>query len=190
MLKKLTVYEIRAVIRANFQSMCSDSLGSIQAALKRLLASEMVTFSEYVEKSVNKKRFAITGKGRQELMAWLQVPADISGSKNMELGKFLFMGFLSAEERSSLIDEIITGLEKNLDELLMIKSATTDESKTQVIEHWKTDTGYYGFVSERSREIVNYQMLTLQYGIDTTKFNIDWFKKLKTEGSGNGLCPL
>lgn len=181
MLKKLTVYEIRAIIKANFQSMCSDSLGSIQAALKRLLAAEMVTFSEYVEKSVNKKRFSITDKGRKELMAWIQIPADISNSKNMELGKFLFMGLLPTEERSALIDEVITTLEKDLDELLAIRSATTDESTSEVLEHWKTDPEYYGFVSERSKEIVTYQMLTLQYGIDLARFNIDWFKNLKQE---------
>ena len=35
--------------------MCSDSLGSIQAALKKLLMLEMVTFEELVEKGVNKK---------------------------------------------------------------------------------------------------------------------------------------
>jgi len=179
MLKKLTVYEIRTIIRANFKSMCSDSLGSIQAALKRLLEAEMVTFSEYVEKSVNKKQFSITDKGRKELIAWVQTPADISNSKNMELGKFLFMGMLSAEERSSLIDEIIANLEKELGEMLMIKSSATDESKGQVLEYWKTDAEYYGFVSERAKEIDAYQMFTLQYGIDLVKFEIEWFKKLK-----------
>jgi len=179
MLKRLTVYEIRAVIKANFQSMCSDSLGSIQSAIKRLLEAEMVTFSEYVEKSVNKKRYSITEKGRKELIQWIQIPADISNSKNMELGKLLFMGMLSIEERSSLIDEIISKLEEDLDELFMIQSATTDEEKSKILEYWKTDPKYYGFVSENSRQIVEYQYLTLQYGIDITKFNIEWFKSLK-----------
>lgn len=36
MIKHFTVYEIRQVMRQNFSSMCSDSLGSIQAALKKL----------------------------------------------------------------------------------------------------------------------------------------------------------
>ena len=51
----MTAYELRNVIRNNFKSMCSDSLGSIQAALKKLLMLEMVTFEELVEKGVNKK---------------------------------------------------------------------------------------------------------------------------------------
>jgi len=179
MLKRLTVYEIRAVIKANFQSMCSDSLGSIQSAIKRLLEAEMVTFSEYVEKSVNKKRYSITEKGRKELMQWLLIPADISNSKNMEFGKLLFMGMLSTEERSSLIDEIIAKLEEDLDELFMIQSGTTPEDKSKILEHWNTDPDYYSFVSEKSKQIEDYQYLTLQYGIDITKFNIEWFKSLK-----------
>ena len=179
MLKKLTVYEIRAIIRTKFQSMCSDSLGSIQSAIKRLLEAEMVTFSEYVEKSVNKKRYSITEKGRKEFMQWLQIPADISNSKNMELGKVLFMGMLSTEERSSLIDGIIAKLEKDLDELLIIRSATTDEEKAQLLKYWKANPEYYGFVYEKSKQIEDYQYLTLEYGIDITKFNIEWFKSLK-----------
>ena len=50
MIKHFTVYEIRQIIRQNFTSICSDSLGSIQAALKKLSQQEAVTFSEYVEK--------------------------------------------------------------------------------------------------------------------------------------------
>ena len=181
MLKKLTVYGIRAVIKTNFQSVCSDSLGSIQAALKRLLAAGMVTFSEYVEKSVNKKRYAITDKGRKELMGWLQTPADISNSKNMELGKFLFMGLLPSCERASLINEIISNLEKELDGLLAVQSGISDEGKAQVLEYWKTDAEYYSFVAERSGEIARFQELTLQHGIDNTKFNIEWFKNLRQQ---------
>ncbi|MCL2377155.1 MAG: PadR family transcriptional regulator [Defluviitaleaceae bacterium] len=179
MLRKLTVYEIRNEIKRNLNAMCSDSLGSIQAAIKRLLDAEMVTFSEYVEKSVNKKQYAITDKGRKELIGWLQVPANVSGSKNMEFGKLLFMGMLPAEERSALIDEIIANLEKDLEELLTIQSTFTDESRAMLLEYWKTDMGYYGFVAEKSKEVNAFRGLTLQYGIDTCKFNIEWFEKLR-----------
>ena len=179
MLKRLTVYEMRALIKANFYAMCSDSLGSIQAAVKRLLKAEMVIFSEYVEKSVNKKKYSITDKGRKEFIKWLQVPANIPGAKNIELGKFMFLGMLPVEEHSSLIDGIIIKLEQDLERLLAIQNGISDESKSRVLEYWRTDFEYYGYVFEKSKEIVDYQELTLQYGIDNTKFNIEWFKKLK-----------
>jgi len=182
MLKRLTVYEIRAVIRMNFQAMCSDSLGSIQAAIKRLLEADMVTCFEYVENSVNKKQYAITDKGRAELIGWLQMPANISGSKNMELGKLLFMGMLPTEERAFLIEGIITKLEQDLDELLGIQSTVTDkrnEQKKHMLEYWGMDLEYYGDVSKQAEAIGAFEELTLQYGIDITKFNIEWFRELK-----------
>ena len=39
MLKEMTVYQLKAMIAENFSSMCSDSMGSIQAALKKLLSN-------------------------------------------------------------------------------------------------------------------------------------------------------
>ena len=50
MIKHFTVYESSQIIRQNFTSICSGSLGSIQTALKKLSQQEAVTFSEYVEK--------------------------------------------------------------------------------------------------------------------------------------------
>lgn len=179
MLKKFTVYEIRAAIRLNFQAMCSDSLGSIQAAIKRLLEGGMITFSEYVEKSVNKKQYSITDKGRAALMEWLQTPANISGSKNMELGKLLFMGMLPAEERSALIDGMVAKLEQDLNELLAVQSAVPNNLKESWLEFWKTDLEYYGDVSKQLEAIAAFEEVTLQYGIDIAKFNIEWFRKLK-----------
>lgn len=36
MLHRMTAYELRNIIRNNFKSMCSDSLGSIQAASQKI----------------------------------------------------------------------------------------------------------------------------------------------------------
>jgi DNA-binding PadR family transcriptional regulator len=182
MMSQLTVYEIRAVIRANFQAMCSDSMGSIQAAIKRLLDAEAITVSEYVEKGVNKKRYSITEKGRAQLMDWLQTPANISGAKNMELGKFLFMGMLPAEKQMPLIKEIIRHLEEDLAQLLDIQAGITPDQKAGVIAYWQSNPAYYSDVLEKATSIAKFEELTLQYGIDTTKFNIEWFKRLVKKG--------
>jgi len=182
MMNRLTVYEIRAIIRKNFQDICSDSMGAIQFAIKKLLAAGMVTFSEYVEKSVNKKRYSITDKGRAELLNWLGTPANISAGTNMELGKLLFMGMVPAEKRQHLIDEIITLFEKDLAYLLEVKSAASDDSdeaKKQVDEYFKRDPEYLAFTRENFKSIVFFSRMALQYGIDLIEYNIEWFKKLK-----------
>lgn len=197
MLKRLTVYEIRNIIKENFQAMCSDSLGSIQAAIKKLFAAQMITYSEYVEKSVNKKQYSITDKGRKEFLDWLYIPADMSKSKNMELGKLLFMGIVPLEKRLLLIDEIICLLGKELTELLEIQSSIkSSNEKEQIVAYWQNDPEYCSGIQnatknldiiENANAIGNFQAITLQYGIDATKFQIEWFKKLKDKTTNREL---
>ena len=89
MMQRLTIYELRIIIKRYFQSMCSDSIGSIRAAVNKLLDAGMVTYTEFVERSVNKKQYSITDKGREEFAAWAQSLANVALPDNMELGKFL-----------------------------------------------------------------------------------------------------
>ena len=196
MLKRLTVYEIRAIIKKNYQDMCSDSLGSIQAAMKKLLAARMVTCAEYVEKGVNKKRYSITDKVRGELMEWLQTPADMAGSKNMELGKFLFMGLVPAEKRLGLIDGIIVNLEAELSGLRGLWDAVQAQGREGVgraLEEWAGDPEYLEGILNATRNrdalesasgIGTFQAYTLRYGVDNLQFNVDWFRALRETVAG------
>lgn len=188
MQKKLTVYEIRAIIRQNFKDVCSDSLGAIQAAIKKLLADEMVVFSEFVEKSVNKKQYAITAKGRAALFEWLKTPADVSEAKNMEFGKIFFMGMLPKEERVRVLGETIAQLEMDLpflEELQATIEATREnhadfeQQKKQLFEMWQAEPEYFSDVIGKFDDLAFYSTATLHYGMELIKFNIEWFKKLQ-----------
>lgn len=190
MLQRLTVYEIRGIIKKNFTSMCSDSMGSIQAAIKKLLAAGMVTCSEYVEKSVNKKRYSITNAGRKALTDWLQTPADLADGKNMELGKLLFMGLVPAEKRLPLVDEMIAGLEKELSFLLDVQDSVAENGKVQAVDYWSQDPEYCAGIQkatqnpdmmENANGIGFFQIMTLQYGISNLQFNIEWLKALRVK---------
>ena len=191
MLHRMTAYELRNVIRNNFKSMCSDSLGSIQAALKKLLMLEMVTFEELVEKGVNKKRYAITDIGEKVLMEWIKIPIDISKTKNIDMGKLLFMGYIPKNEQKNLINKIILSLEEEYSELKNLKESINFENERLGIENYLlTDTEYQeriknlnkkNNVSKNIKEISKFTLATLDYGIDVVDFNIKWFKKLKTK---------
>lgn len=190
-LKRLTIYEIRNIISKNFKSMCSDSLGSIQAAIKKLLGEQMVTCSEFVEKSVNKKQYAITDLGRQAFMEWLKTPMDMSKTKNMDLGKLLLMGLVPAEERSYLLGELIVMLKKELSGLYKIQAdIQQSDEKEQIMAYLEKDPEYSLGIQratlnesmiENVAEIGFFEFITLQYGIDSIQFQIEWFEKLQNK---------
>ena len=191
MLRRMTAYELRNTIRDNFKSMCSDSLGSIQVALKKLLSLKMVTFEDLVEKGINKKRYAITDIGEKVLMEWIKIPIDISKTKNIDIGKLLFMGYIPKNEQKNLINKIILSLEKEYSELKNLKESINFENERLAIENYLlTDTEYQeriknlnkkNDVSKNIKEISKFTLATLDYGIDVVDFNIKWFKKLKTK---------
>jgi len=141
MISSSTTYEIRWFIRTYLWAMCSDSLGAIQAALKKLLAAQMVTVHEVTEKGIVKKRYSVTGSGFEHLLQWLQEPALISSSKTIEQGKVHFLGFLPAEGRRAVLTGIVDRL---TDELTALEHARAiipeDFGVSQLVGDWDKDS--------------------------------------------------
>jgi len=191
MLKRLTIYELRGAVKNNFKSMCSDSMGSIQAAIKKLLAKEMITVSERTEKGINKKYYSITPAGRAHFLSWVNTPADLSKTKNMELGKLLFMGLVPVPDRIALVDEIIGTLEEEINQLRTIREYQSHSNEKQsVSDFWKSDCEYQEGIAiatgnerieDNIEQIHTFEMLTLQLGIDSTAFHIQWFRQLRNK---------
>lgn len=188
LLRRMTAYEIKNVIKNNFKSMCSDSLGSIQAALKKLFELNMVSFEELVEKGVNKKRYSITDIGQKALIDWIKVPLNTSKTKNMDFAKLLFMGYVPKENRKYLINQIIVSLEKDYAALKSVKESINVEDERAALKNYLlTDKEYQKRIkalhkkniSESIEDIGTFTMAALDYGIDIAAFNIEWFKKLK-----------
>ncbi|MDB0440115.1 PadR family transcriptional regulator [Clostridioides difficile] len=190
MIKKLTIYELRSIIEMNFTSMCSNSMGSIQAAIKKLLEKKMIVYEELVENSVNKKFYILTNEGKECFLEWVQT-AMISGKmKDMELSKLFFMGFVPTKKRLSLIESYLADLKKEKDHLENIKKQDNNTSKLQYIayiEKNKTEFNHFLKISKNSniqkevQDIIDFELLTLQFGIDRTNFEIEWFEKLKNK---------
>ena len=195
MIKHFTVYEIRQVLRQNFSSMCSDSLGSIQAALKKLSQQGAVTYSEYVEKGKMKKEYAITASGRFLFLEWLKTPIDMSKNKNMDLGKFLFMGYLPKKEQLQMLDLTIEGLEVEVQEFEAVKDAirfTEEQEKVKAYleqnSHLATElieTSQAADLAESISQIGYFEMKTLEFGLDSARFQLDLFTKLRQQLAEN-----
>lgn len=179
-MESLTIYEIRNFIRENLQSICSDSMGSIQAAIKKLLDKEMIFYEEKVENGVNKKRYFITESGISEFTKWVEKPMLAGKTKNMELSRLFFMDTVSKDKRIDLIDEYLSSLKQERAYLEKIADSIFNQESSQI------NLAKELAILESERV---FQFVTLKYGIEHNLFDIQFFENLKHEiiTEGNGL---
>lgn len=159
-----TIYQLRERINQGLNLMYSSSMGSIQAALKKLLQCGYIAFTEIVENGKYKKVYSITDSGRQCFFAWVNAPMENMNVKNPELVKVYFMGFSDKAVRAE-------NLKKHI-ELLKIRYEALEAI---------CRAGETAQVPEEGREIFRYQLATAQYGRDFLKFHMEWYEKLLSQ---------
>lgn len=164
LLTNRTIYELRERIDKGLYLMYSSSMGSIQAAVKKLLRAGYIQYEESVENGKYKKIYSITDSGRMYFSEWVNAPMNAQNIKNPELARIYFMGFSDRQKRSVSIRAYLADLEKLYGILQMI-CEEADESE----------------VPEAYRDVFRYQFATARYGRDLMKFNIEWYEKLLTE---------
>lgn len=161
LLQSRTIYQLRKRINDGLNLMYSCSMGSIQAAIKKLLRNGYITISEKLEKGKQKKYYSITDSGKTYFNAWVNSPIDIGMAKNPELSKIYFMGFSEKEVRIKLIEKYIADLKKILSDLEKV-----------------CNDGEILSSQMQNNDIFYYQLQTATYGCDFMKFNIEWYSRL------------
>lgn len=164
LLKSRTIYELHDRIQKGLSMMYSSSMGSIQAAVRKLLASGCIEYSEETGNGRRKKLYSITEKGKQEFFDWVDTPLDAQNVRLPNLTKLYFMGFSTRETREQRLLDYVEELKKQYEALdLICREGETME------------------VPPEGREIFDYQLLTARYGRDMMQFNILWYQKLISE---------
>ena len=107
LIKSMTIYEMKVFIEEFLKGVCSNSLGSMQVAIKKLLGAEKIIFSEFEENGRKKKEYRITEQGIQQFQNWMQTPLNWNKGKNMEESKFFFLGMLPKDERIKRLKQLI-----------------------------------------------------------------------------------
>ncbi len=161
LLDSRTIYRLRERIDKGLGLMYSGSMGSIQAAVKKLLKRGHIDFDETVENGKYKKVYRITESGRRSFLEWVNAPIDGQDVRFPDLVKVYFMGFSDRKSREASIQKYLSFLRERRLALQMICEEAKDVA-----------------VPERGREIFNYQLASALYGNDFYKFQIDWFEKL------------
>lgn len=160
-LSQRTLYQLRERIHQGLNLMYSSSLGSIQAALKKLLQGEYIGYTETVEKGKYKKVYCITEKGKQAFLGWINGPLEPQGVRCPGLVKVYFMGFSDRESREARLEEHLACLKEQYCALEIL----CQEAKNVA-------------VPEDHRDILTFQLQSALYGRDLYKFNINWYENL------------
>lgn len=161
LLSSRTIYQLRERIAKGLNLMYSNSMGSIQAAVKKLLNGGYIQYEEVVENGKYKKIYSITERGKQHFFNWINTPMSIQSSKNPELAKLYFMGFSAEEHRTKNLEEYISQLKEQY----------------HVLEAICKDGEAVSF-PEECKDIGFYQLAAARYGRDFIRFNMEWYQKL------------
>ena len=164
LLRSCSIYELQLRMEAGLNLMYSSSLGSIQAALKKLVNQGLAEVREESCGKRKKKIYSITEAGREAFSLWVSSPMSMGSAKNPELGKLYFMGFSDPGSRLQNIRSAIESLKK----VHGILSAVVEE-------------GIHMEVPPEAREILHYQLASARYGRDFMKFQLDWYENFLKE---------
>ena len=161
LLSNRTIYQLRDRISKGLNLMFSSSMGSIQAAIQKLLSKDFIGFEEIVENGKYKKIYHITESGREAFFQWINSPMEAQCARFPELAKIYFMGFAQKESRKASVQEHLAFLKQQHALLSEICDTASDAG-----------------VPEEYKDVYNYQYMSAVYGRDMIQFNIDWFKNL------------
>lgn len=165
-----TIYQLRERIEKGVHLMYSSSMGSIQAAIKKLLKSGYINYHETIEKSKYKKVYYITESGKKHFFDWVNAPIEKQNPRIPELTKVYFMGLADKEQRAVSIQQHLM----HLNERYEVLTSICEEAQT--IE-----------VPNEYKDILNYQYITALYGKELMKFNINWFENLLRKMRNNEI---
>ena len=164
LLHSRTIYQLRERISQGLNLMYSSSMGSIQAAVKKLLNYQYISYEETVEKGKYKKVYSITDSGKLYFFEWINSPLEIQNVRNPELAKIYFMGFSDKKISEENIKEYLSHLTKQYNALKIICEEADSIN-----------------APEEQKDILLYQFAAARYGRDFMQFNIEWYKNLLNE---------
>lgn len=190
LIKSMTVYEMRMFIQHSLSTVCSDSLGSIQVAIKKLKDKHCVSHREYVENNIMKIEYSITELGLTQFNEWIQTPMNLQKVKNMEEGKFFFLGMAPKEVRVQSIrgylDSLMLEKEKLVSIQKYVESTKEDAIQTnveriarepQLENHLLTVSGEKTLETV-VKNIYDYQVYNLEYGLKRIQEDITFYQAI------------
>jgi DNA-binding PadR family transcriptional regulator len=160
-----TIYEINGWFKMSISLFYRASYGSLQIAVKKLIAKSFIDYKESTENGRRKKIYSITNAGTHAFFIWMHDEIPKNNLEVVSLSKLFFLGLLKdLDEREEVISKIQTGLKGTIYELELV------EKQIHSYE-----------IPESEKAVFYYQAKTLNYGICANKAALKWFKRLSSE---------
>lgn len=161
-LKSQTLYELNNAFKQGISLFYSASYGSLQTTIKNLLKKGLISFEEQVDNGRNKKVYTISPGGKEAFFQWMNEDTPVNKLEVTALSKVYFLGLIdSTDHKKKILKEIIGKIQTVEEEL---------ESIDKEISKYKVPDSY--------KNILNYQVKTLDYGIKAHTFAKGWFVTL------------
>jgi DNA-binding PadR family transcriptional regulator len=140
------------------------SFGSLQSALRGLLAAGHVTVHATTESGRNKKNYSVTDAGSRAFHDWIRSPLTGGDLEVAALSRLFLLGLVEdAGERRGIIDHITVEVERELARLEEFADALDAQS---------------GDIPDAYRGVFRYQRATLDYGLMSHRAALAWFREL------------
>jgi DNA-binding PadR family transcriptional regulator len=164
LMRNVTQYDIKRALEQKVSPFFSASLGSIQAALKKLESKRLVQVNDTVEKGRRKKIYSITDEGRTYFSHWMLTPVSASRMESQAMTKMFFLGLVSPADRLVICRQIIMELEDTVREYTTVQ---TESGKT--------------VFPEKTKDIAAFQLRTLDLGILQHEQTLAWLRKMESD---------
>lgn len=140
------------------------SFGSLQSALRGLLASAHVRMHEVTESGRLKKVYEITDAGEAAFHTWIRSPLAGGNIEVAALSRLFLLGLVEdGETRRAVLDNIISELERELAGLEEFATVLDAQAAT---------------IPDEYRDVFRYQRATLDYGLMAHRAALAWFGDL------------
>lgn len=136
----------------------SASSGSIKRALDNLLAKGLIEVESAETRGRGKKIYGVTEAGRDEFRTWMTGELGGSDLEMTVLSRLYFLGLLDPSERVPLLRRIEARIEADL-----VRFSQLDKQLDTVD------------IPEGLNDVAVHQRATLDYGIASLRFTLDWF---------------
>lgn len=159
LIRSMSLYDLVRAFEAGPSLFYSASSGSIKRAIDGLLRDGKIEVEHIDAGARGRKTYRITETGNAEFHTWMRSKIPLGNAEPAMLARLFFLGFVPADQRGVILDNIEHGL---LQSLVRLRKLERQVAQAEVPKHLS--------------DVAMYQRAVLAYGLATHQFSLDWFR--------------